>query len=101
MTNNAQSCQTCRYWIAHLHTDSFLGACRRNPPQIIARFNLSADDAVKDPQLITAMSECSWDSASESFTRFPATLSDDWCGQWEKLTFTVAGRQLEAVDASL
>jgi len=97
----AQSCQTCRFWKEATHTHTYLGSCRRNPPQIIARFNLSANDAVKDPQLIIAMSECSWESASESFTRFPATLSDDWCGQWEKLTFTVAGRQLEAVDASL
>ena len=97
----AQSCQTCRFWKEVTHTHTYLGSCRRNPPQIIARFNLSANDAVKDPQLIIAMSECSWESASESFTRFPTTLSDDWCGQWEKLTFTVAGRQLEAVDASL
>jgi len=81
MTNNAQSCQTCRYWIAHPNTEPFLGACRRNPPQIIARVNLSVGDNLKSPAKLAAASETLWD-ASESFTRFPTTMSDEWCGHW-------------------
>jgi len=95
-----QSCATCQYWQESTHTERLLGACRRNPPQIIARFNLSANDAVKDPELIVTMSECSWESASESFTRFPTTLSDDWCGQWQPHALSGVKVRLEAVDAS-
>ena len=81
MTNNAQSCQTCRFWIAHPHTESFLGACRRNPPQIIARVNVAVGDNLKSAAKLAAASETLWE-ASESFTRFPSTTSDEWCGHW-------------------
>lgn len=84
MTNKAQSCQTCRYWIAHPRTrDSFLGACRRNPPQVIARVHVAVGDNIKSPAKLAVASETLWE-ASEAFTRFPSTMSDEWCGQWMK-----------------
>lgn len=84
MTNKAQSCQTCRYWIAHPRTrDSFLGACRRNPPQVIARVHVAVGDNIKSPVKLAMASETLWE-ASEAFTRFPSTMSDEWCGQWMK-----------------
>lgn len=83
MTNQAQSCQTCLYWIANSHTESFLGACRRNPPQIIARVHVAAGDDLNSPSKLAVASETLWE-ASEAFTRFPTTTSDEWCGQWMK-----------------
>jgi hypothetical protein len=57
--NNRKACEVCAYWqqMDDAHSD-FIGLCRRYAPR-----------TVKDASDIT-------------FRNWPATLSDDWCGEF-------------------
>ena len=59
-TTREETCASCRHWKSSTTTE---GECRRRPPQAIV-FNVGGDEKV--------------------VTRFPATSSDDWCGEFEK-----------------
>ncbi|MGJ3243784.1 MAG: hypothetical protein ACFE0O_12650 [Opitutales bacterium] len=59
-SQQTKTCASCRYWNPSATADE--GECRRHPPQAIS---FKVGESVKFE------------------TRFPATASEDWCGEYE------------------
>ena len=75
MTKRTKCCETCKWW--HNPRDNgygsgeMVGNCRRFPPVLVVDKPLDEDDEVHEDPL---------------FWAFPATIQDDFCGEWKPMS---------------
>ena len=71
MSQEQESCASCRFWRRDKTTVVYeTGYCRLNPPTIVGAY-IHEHKPGMDKNLIDA-------------TNFPVTFDDDWCGKWER-----------------
>lgn len=60
-----RTCATCRFWVPELADGSAVatGTCKAAPPRVVAL-------------------RSRWDGAPNTWTCWPDTSADDWCGTW-------------------
>ena len=68
MSQEQESCATCRFWKLGSYDPEASGHCRFNPPSIVEKMVSDSPDF----------------EAVCLATTHPVTFADQWCGKWER-----------------
>lgn len=83
----SERCNRCRFWIEDMahrdpnDADWGFGSCRRRPPVLVE----SVIAKTMPPLLYGQQTDPEMDALDlHAASRFPATASTDWCGEYER-----------------